>query len=143
MPTRVQHRVDGEPDGLQGREQHLRAGAGEEGCVTQPSEREHRLKGPAVIPVDGEGALVLFDRTVTTAPQHRLQRLIHDRLPCLLVGVDREGLGAPLLVEVGLTNAAGGSAAQQPLQLDGVRTPQPDHTREALKRTLLAACQLR
>ncbi len=50
-PTRVQDRVDGEIDALQGCEQQLGTGAGELWGVGERTDRQHRLERPNALTV--------------------------------------------------------------------------------------------
>ena len=70
-PAGVHGRVDGEPERLQWREQHLGGGAGKLRCVRERPEREHRLVAAALLTVHDKGLLALGDRRVrTAAPGH-------------------------------------------------------------------------
>ena len=103
QPPGVNGRVDREPDGLQRREQRLRGGAGELGCVRERAEREHRLVRAALLAVHDQGLLALGDRRVRAAAQVMAERL--KRHTVTGVG-DHERVRLPIPVQLRLGDPA-------------------------------------
>ena len=135
-PARVDDCVDGEPDRLKRCEEHLRSCAWELGRFGERSEREHRLVAASLLGVDLERKLALGDRRVRAAPEVVAERLeLHAAAWC----ADHERVGLPVTVEVGLCDAATGTAPEQPLQLARVRAAGLDDAAESLVDPLLAA----
>jgi hypothetical protein len=139
-PLGVQNRVDGEA-GVFGRGEEQLGGARELGFLDERAGAEERLVGGRLFGLDDERgrlARVLAGRRVSAAPEVVLQWLV---AAGSVRRDDDQRVGLPVVLELGLGDAAAGRPSQQPLQLAGGGALEGDRPTDPVEGALLGRRQ--